>query len=394
MDKYNTESTIIVMKHLLVIIFSFACIFSAFSKENKSNTFELNYSIESFGRNPDISPAEVKSRLEALPTRIEMTYSDEVYSYIEKYMKHGRKQLISLLVRSRYYLPIFEKALKDAGLPEELKYLPVIESGLNAKATSHAGAAGLWQFMAVTAKGYDMQVSSSIDERRDPYLSSERACRMLADLYEKFGDWHLALAAYNAGPGRVQKAIKRSGVDPSKCTFRSVSKYLPAETQKYVPLFIAMNYVMNYYQQHNIPEITPEQTFTTDTIRISEKISFKNIASTVDISIEDLRTLNPHFKSDVIPASKSRSCTLILPSHLAREYKIRNGLPVYEMEDPKEGNVMALNSNNSENKKDKLRNWNDDEFMDVPSQSMPGTYVRVARKSSSSNPRRRTLNKN
>lgn len=389
------------MKHILIFLFSVFCFFTVFGKDNIPTTFDLKYTIDSYGTNPGTTPEEVKARLAALPTKVEMHYNQEVQSYIDRYVKHGRKQITSLLVRSAYYLPIFEKALKDAGLPEELKYLPIIESGLNARATSHAGAAGLWQFMPSAAKGYDLEINSNIDERRDPYLSSDRACRMLRDLYNMFGDWHLVLAAYNAGPGTVQKALKRAG--GSNKSFWDISGFLPAETRKYVPLFIAMNYVMNYYSEHNVPEVPIVTPFTTDTIQVSKKMTLKEVTAMVDIPLEDLRTLNPQFRTDVIQASANRPRTLILPSPHAQEYKIKEGRPVSEPNVSKRTAVSVklagrngssasptrsgtqqtvARKNDSNQKNDKLRNWNDDSYIDVPSKSDPNTFVRVRRSAS------------
>lgn len=386
------------MKHLsLVVLLILASFFSSQIKADNPTTFDLNYSLDSYGSNPETSHEVIEARLAALNTTIDMTYSEEVVTFIEKYMKYGRKQVTSLLVRSAYYLPIFEKALKEAGLPDELKYLPIVESHLNAKATSRAGAAGLWQFMSVTAKGYDMRVTSSVDERRDPYLSSVRACKMLKDLYDKFGDWQVVLAAYNAGPGTVQKAMKRAGVTSANVSFRAIKSYLPAETRKYVPKFIAINYVMNYYPQHNIPTVQIDNPFTTDAIQIYEKGSLRKIASLMSMPLEDLRTLNPHFTTDVIPASMSRPYNLILPSHLTADYLTKNGRGVEEISSDSVENQPALADNNKPsapiknvaesktdssqtNSNDKLRNWNNYAFEDVPSKDNPNTFVRVPKK--------------
>ncbi|MDE6217600.1 MAG: lytic transglycosylase domain-containing protein, partial [Muribaculaceae bacterium] len=200
---------------------------------------------------PDVktSDEEIKRRLSELPTVIEMPFNQIVRQYIDRYTQKGRSQVAAMLGLGIYYNPIFEQALEKEGLPLELKYLPVIESALNPNAVSRSGAAGLWQFMLVAAKGLDMEVNSLVDERRDPYISSQRAAKFLKDLYSTYGDWSLAIAAYNCGPGTVNKAIRRAGGDPSKQDFWSIYSYLPSETRGYVPAFIAANYVMNYYKE-------------------------------------------------------------------------------------------------------------------------------------------------
>lgn len=263
---------------------------------------------------PGATDDQIRQRLAALPTVIEMPFNDIVKSYIERYTKKGRKQVTALLGLSSYYMPIFEQALEENGLPLELKYLPVIESGLNPNAVSKHGAAGLWQFIMATAKGYDMEVNSLVDERRDPYVSSEKACQMLKDLYNSYGDWSLAIAAYNCGPGTVNKALNRAGGDPSSHDFWSIYYYLPAETRGYVPAFIAANYVMEYYPEHDISPVLATKPLITDSIHLSQRVHFNQIASVLDIPVEELRILNPQFRADIIPASPSRPYNLILPS--------------------------------------------------------------------------------
>lgn len=178
----------------------------------------------------------IRERLAKLPTVIEMPFNQIVRSYIERYTERGRAQVAALLGLSNYYMPIFEQALEEEGLPLELKYLPVIESGLDPNATSRHGAAGLWQFMLSAGKGLGLEVSSIVDERRDPFLSSKTAAKFLKQLYETYGDWSLAIAAYNCGPGTVNKAIRRAGGDPKQQDFWSIYYYLPTETRGYVPM--------------------------------------------------------------------------------------------------------------------------------------------------------------
>ena len=202
-------------------------------------------------------------KLSQLPTIIEMPYNSVVRRYIDMYVQKRRALVENLLGLSTYYMPIFEAALEREGLPLELKYLPIIESALRPDATSRAGAAGLWQFMVRTGKSMGLEVNSLVDERRDPIKSSAMAARYLKDLYGIYHDWALAIASYNCGPGNVSKAIRRSG---GKTDYWEIYPYLPRETRGYVPAFIAVNYVMNYYGDHNIcPVLTrrPSSPFET-----------------------------------------------------------------------------------------------------------------------------------
>lgn len=268
----------------------------------------------------DTDDATIIARLKALPTVIEMPFNSVVRSYIDRYTKRSRAQVAALLGLNLYYMPIFEQALEEQGLPLELKYLPIIESGLDPNVTSRHGAAGLWQFMLPTARGLGMEVNSLVDERRDPYLSSEKAAAYLKDLYQAYGDWSLAIAAYNCGPGAVNKAIRRAGGENTRQDFWSIYNYLPAETRGYVPMFIAANYVMNYYPQHNISPVLPTKPLVTDTIGISERIHFNQISKVLNIPVDELRMLNPQFRADVIPATSERQYSLILPSQQVHAY--------------------------------------------------------------------------
>ena len=277
----------------------------------------------------DVSDEEMVKRLSSLPTVIEMPYNQIVRSYIDRYTKNGRAQVAAILGLSLYYMPIFEQALEEQGLPLELKYLPIIESSLDPNAVSKHGAAGLWQFMLGTAKGLGMEVNSLVDERRDPYVASERAAAYLKDLYAIYGDWSLAIAAYNCGPGTVNKAIQRAGGEAKDHDFWSIYTYLSPETRGYVPMFIAANYVMNYYPQHNISPVLPVKPLVMDTVQVSERIHFNQISTVLNIPIDELRILNPQFRADVIPGTPDTQYTLILPSqqihaYLMSEDDIRN----------------------------------------------------------------------
>lgn len=280
----------------------------------------------------EVSDEEMIKRLSALPTVIEMPYNQIVRSYINRYTKRGRAQIAAILGLSLYYMPIFEQALEEQGLPLELKYLPVIESGLDPNAVSKHGATGLWQMMLGTAKGLGLEVNSLVDERRDPYVASERAASYLKDLYSAYGDWSLAIAAYNCGPGNVNKAIRRAGGDAKDHDFWSIYNYLSPETRGYVPMFIAANYVMKYYPDHNISPVLPVKPLVMDTIQIAERVHFNQISKVLDIPVEELRILNPQFRADVIPGSVESPYTLILPSqqihaYLMSEDEIRNFEP-------------------------------------------------------------------
>ncbi|MDE7402671.1 MAG: transglycosylase SLT domain-containing protein [Muribaculaceae bacterium] len=275
-----------------------------------------------YARQGDTNPSDatVRERLAKLNTVIELPYNQIVRSYIDRYLVKGRAQVAALLGLSHYYMPIFEQALEEQGLPLELKYLPVIESGLNPNAVSKHGAAGLWQFMLATGKGLDMEVSSLVDERRDPYVSSQKAAAYLKTLHSTYGDWSLAIAAYNCGPGTVNKAIRRAGGDPKSHDFWSIYNFLPEETRGYVPMFIAANYVMNYYPYHNISPVLATKPLVTDTLMISTRVHFDQISKVLDIPNDELRVLNPQFRADIIPGRPERQYTLVLPSQQVQAY--------------------------------------------------------------------------
>ncbi|MCM1474953.1 MAG: transglycosylase SLT domain-containing protein, partial [Muribaculaceae bacterium] len=266
------------------------------------------------------SDEEIKRRLAAMPCAIEMPFNQIVRQYIDRYTQKGRAQVAAMLGMGTYYNTIFEQALEEEGLPLELKYLPVIESALNPNATSRHGAAGLWQFMLATGKGLGMEINTLVDERRDPYISSRKAAKYLKDLHSTYNDWSLAIAAYNCGPGTVNKAIRRAGGEPSKQDFWSIYSYLPAETRGYFPLFIAANYVMTYYPEHNISPVLPTKPLITDTIGVNRRVHFDQISAVLNIPKEELRVLNPQFRADVIPGTPQRPYQLILPSQQIHAY--------------------------------------------------------------------------
>ena len=275
-----------------------------------------------FDRSDDVEVSDevIVERLGKIPNVIEMPFNQIVREYIKKYTKEERGQVSALLGLGLYYNPIFEQALEEQGLPLELKYLPMIESSLDPNAVSKHGAAGLWQFMLATAKGLGMEVNSLVDERRDPYLSSEMAASYLKGLYDLYGDWSLAIAAYNCGPGTLNKAIRRAGGEPKDQDFWSVYNYLPEETRGYVPAFIAVNYVMNYYPEHNISPVLPTSPLVIDTIHVTDRVHFEQISNVLAIPVEELRILNPQYRADIIPGSKESPQNLILPSQQIHAY--------------------------------------------------------------------------
>lgn len=265
----------------------------------------------------EVSDAVLRDRLSKLPTVIDMPYNSIVRSYIERYTRRGRDQVAALLGLSLYYMPIFEQALEAEGLPLELKYLPVIESALDPNATSKHGAAGLWQFMVGTGKGLGLEVNSMVDERRDPYKSSEKAAKYLKDLYNSYGDWSLAIAAYNCGPGNVNKAIRRAG--GGKKDFWEIYPFLLPETRGYVPAFIAANYIMTYHKNHNISPVLARRPIVVDTVHVSRRVHFDQISEVLDIPMEELRALNPQYRRDIIPGD-IKPYPLTLPSLQAYAY--------------------------------------------------------------------------
>lgn len=264
----------------------------------------------------NISDSIYKLRLSKMPCIMEMPYNNTVRSFIEMYTVRKRLQVEYMMGMSDYYFPIFEQVLGANNLPLELKYLPIIESALNATAVSRVGAAGLWQFMIPTGRMYGLEVNSLIDERLDPIKATYAAARFLKDLFSMYGDWHLVIAAYNCGPGNVNKAIRRSG---GKRDYWDIYPYLPAETRGYVPIFIAANYAMHYSAQHNICKAKVKMPIITDTILVNEKVHFEQISSVLNIPIEQVRLLNPQYRKDIIPGN-IKPYALCLPLNFANGF--------------------------------------------------------------------------
>lgn len=261
------------------------------------------------------SDSVLVSRLSRIPTTIEMPLNDVTRKFIDTYSNRMKNSVAIMLGSANFYNPIFEEALERYGLPLELRYLPVIESALRPSATSKAGAAGLWQFMLTTGKRYGLEVNTLVDERRDPIKSSDAAAHYLSDLYDMFGDWSLAIAAYNCGEGNVQKAITRSGSQEG-ADFWSIYNRLPRETRGYVPAFIAATYIMNYYCEHGIVPYEANLPMESDTVIVQREVTFAQIASKCNVTVDELRAINPQYRKDIVPADY----TLRLPAGAIEDF--------------------------------------------------------------------------
>lgn len=258
-----------------------------------------------------------RSRLQDLVSPVHLPYNYIVRDYINYYLTNRWSPLNKVLTLSKFYFPIFEQELIRAGIPVELRTLAIIESNLSPMATSRMGAVGLWQFMPATGKNLGLEINSLVDERSDIILSTRAACRFLKDLYNMFGDWTLALAAYNCGPGNVNRAIARAGSDAK--SFWDIYDYLPRETRGYVPKFIAASYVYAYHSLHNIEADTTPECISTDTVMVNRTMHLGQVASTLNIPLETLRILNPQYKIDIIPAAR-KPYALRLPTRYTTEF--------------------------------------------------------------------------
>lgn len=301
-----------------------------------------NFKCDQQGSNIVYSDSIYTQRLYDFPSEMELSYNSVVKNYIDMYTIRRRDLVSYMLTVGEYYFPMFEEALDREGLPLELKYLPVIESALNPVAVSRVGATGLWQFMLRTGQGYGLQVNSLVDERRDPYKSTEAAVKYLKDLYSIYEDWNLVIAAYNCGPGNVNKAITRSG---GKRDYWEIYYNLPKETRGYVPAFIAANYVMNYYDKHAICPVESQLDIVAlDTIQVDKQVHFNQISKALDIPITDIRRWNPQFKKDVIPGN-FKNYSLVLPTS-----------KVYAFLE-KEDEIINLNKDNLLNHRENTDNY-------------------------------------
>jgi hypothetical protein len=290
----------------------------------------IGFSLPSEAENSTVSSDRtIENRIFSLGSSIDVKYTAEVKRRIKQYTVQQRATCEILLGRSSIYFPLFEKVFKEKGLPLDLKFLSVVESGLRPVATSKSGAAGLWQFMRPTGRMMGLEINRTIDERRDVEKSTEAAADYLLHLYEKFDDWTLAIAAYNCGPGNLRKAIRKSG---GKRNFWEIKQYLPKETREYVPKFIAISYVMNYYYEHGlVPEIPDESLTNTSSARVFEKINLSNLCKELDLDLEVMKTLNPSYIRNFIPKSEKGVYNLVLPTTemriVAKKYHVLAFLP-------------------------------------------------------------------
>ena len=255
----------------------------------------------------------LKNRLKTLNERtpFNIEYNPDLERVIKRYLKQQKEPFEKLMGLSHFFFPLFEQELDNANIPLEIKYLSIVESALKPKAKSRVGATGLWQFMYNTGRTYGLKVSSYVDERMDPIRSTKAACKYLSKLYGLFGDWDLALASYNAGPGNVTKAIRRSN---GRTNYWNIRHRLPRETAGYVPAFLATMYIFEYAEEHGFKPIKPKyRYFQTDTIKIRSMISLKQLSNSLDVSLEELKFLNPSYKLNIIPHIKGKDYMLRLP---------------------------------------------------------------------------------
>ncbi len=286
---------------------------------------ELNYNPIDY---PELPTEILKSRLKELnaKTPFNVAYNPALESVIKSYLKHRRKHLQKLMMLSSFYFPLFEQELDNQNIPLEIKYLAIVESALKPKAKSRVGATGLWQFMFSTGKMYGLDVSSYVDERSDPIKSTKAASKYLSKLYKIFGDWDLALAAYNSGPGNVTKAIRRSG---GYQNYWNIRQHLPLETAGYLPAFLATMYIFEYAEAHGFKTIKNEMAyFETDTVVVKHMITLDQVSEAIGTPMEELQFLNPSYKLDIIPVIKNENYTLRLPRKVMGEF-VKNEDSIY-----------------------------------------------------------------
>ncbi len=310
LSQYANDSTIVLPES-----------FETDTQKMMENWYLQNYTAldADVDRKPDaeVSDEEITRRLAAIPTTIELPFNSIVRAYIDAYTQKNRRLVENMLGMSLYYMPIFEQALERENIPMELKYLPVIESAMNPDAVSRSGATGLWQLMLPTARGFGMEVNTLVDERRDPVASSATAAKLLRQLYDIYHDWSLAIAAYNCGPGNVNKALRRSTAE--KKDFWAIYPYLPKETRGYVPCFIAATYVMTYYKHHNISPALAKKPILTDSVHVNRRVHFQQISDVLQIPVEELKVLNPQYRQECIPGDL-RPYPLVLPANQTYSY--------------------------------------------------------------------------
>lgn len=275
-------------------------IFKPISLDDDTTFVVPEVDLSQLNTTPRFASEVYKRRLDSMTRFIQLDYNAHVQGYIDLYAYRKREQVERMLGLSEYYFPMIEKVFKEYKIPTEFKYLAIVESALNPYAVSPVGATGMWQFMFTTAKMYDLKVTSHIDERRDPLLATRAAAQYFVDMYKRYGDWLLVIAAYNCGPGNVNRAIRKAG--GGQKTFWEIRQYLPQETRGYVPAYIAANYIMSCAEMHNLYPAYPNFSFMTDTLHISKPIAFKDIERLCGVNSEELKILNPIFKKGFIPA--------------------------------------------------------------------------------------------
>lgn len=265
----------------------------------------------------DIPDSVYSARLAMIVSPIHIPYNEVVKRYIIRYTTTHKELMRRIMGLSQFYFPLFEQELARQGLPLELRILPIIESALSPVATSRVGASGLWQFMYATGRSYGMEITSFVDQRREPVASTKAACHYLKDLYTLYGDWTLAIAAYNCGPGNINKALKRAGSNAN--TYWDIYPYLPKETRGYIPSFIAATYAYTFHKQHNIEPLMPPVPMATDTVSVGRLMHLSQVSTTIGTPIETLRALNPQYKLDIIPAVE-KNYPLTLPCYDVTRY--------------------------------------------------------------------------
>jgi len=331
----------------IILVSVFAVLFlTGFDEADPVAIQDIKDNPDSIPRYPDLYYEFKISELNKT-SPVALDFNPYVKAYIELYTVQRRKELATMIGLSQLYFPVFDEALDRNSLPLELKYLTIVESGLNPMAVSRSGAVGLWQFLMGTGNMFDLTVNSYLDERRDPIKSTEAACRYLQYLYNTFHDWQLVMASYNGGPGETRKAIERSG---GETDYWKIRPLLSAQAQNYVPAFIAMVYVMNYYADHNIVPVPPSYTYRQlDTLHIRYAVSFEQISEMIGLPVEHIRFLNPVYKKDYIP-ELGYPAVLILPEDKIEVY-LRNeaGILGYYSQ-PVDYNVLVRNAGNTDNK--------------------------------------------
>ncbi|MCH7404900.1 lytic transglycosylase domain-containing protein [Belliella aquatica] len=263
----------------------------------QEETISANYQFDYI---PDFTYDQVAQRIKEMETEMPFELNDRIFSFINYFVVRNRDYARMVMEREATYFPLFEKVLADHNMPDDIKYLAIIESGLNPRAKSRVGAMGLWQFMPATGRMYNLQANIDIDDRMDPELSTDAAAKYLKSLYNMFGNWELALAAYNCGPGNVRKAIRRSG---GKKTFWGVYDYLPRETRSYVPQFQAMMYILRNTHEHNLFLEEPTYAMSYEKIKFNQELDLEQLAQVTGVCVEDLELLNPSIKNRLIPSS-------------------------------------------------------------------------------------------